>query len=178
MPDWSVDVEEDLSVLLRRLQASARNPKPLMHSGGSVLQRRIRSTFRTKQDPYGRAWPPKVGGGDLMRDTGRLARSWTLNVGNRDASVGTNVCYAPVHQRGATVKATGLAGAGRVSLCGYVTTGADYLAFKIGNRWVRTKSVKIPARPMAPVLEKGFPAKWQQAIERAMIKRWKKEITK
>lgn len=178
MAEWNVEIEEDLSVLLRRLRETSRRPKPLMHAGGSVLQRRIRSTFKTKTDPYGSSWQPNVRGGDLMRDTGRLARSWTLQVDDQHASVGTNVCYAPVHQRETTVTASGPSGAGRQSICGYVTVGAEYLRFKIGNRWARTKQVTIPARPMAPIPGRGFPTEWQRVIERAIVRRWEKETVR
>ena len=71
----------------------------------------------------------------LMRQTGQLARSihGTVNrLGKRvKATLGTNLVYAPTHEYGATIKAK----------------NAPYLKFKIGNQWVSTKQVKIPARP-------------------------------
>ena len=54
----------------------------------------------------------------------------------------------------------------------------SYLSFKIGNQWVRTKHVKIPARPMAPLVERGMPKDWERVIQNSIIRRWKRETMK
>jgi len=65
--------------------------------------------------------------------TGTLRKSITYKMRKNPvmASVGTNLVYAPIHEYGGTIRAK----------------GSGYLRFKMGDKWVTTKSVKIPARP-------------------------------
>jgi phage gpG-like protein len=67
--------------------------------------------------------------------TGRLKSSingTAQMVGNIvTGKVGTNVVYAPIHELGGVIRAK----------------NSPYLRFKIGDRWVSKKEVKIPARP-------------------------------
>lgn len=68
----------------------------------------------------------------LKRKTGTLAKSMTYNVtSDTSVEVGTNVAYAAIHEFGGTI----------------VPVVASALHFKIGDQWVTTKKVKMPARP-------------------------------
>jgi phage gpG-like protein len=61
----------------------------------------VQMGFRTSSDPYGVPWaPPKGRAGQPLRDTGRLAGSFTSKVTSDGFSVGSNVAYAPYHQGG------------------------------------------------------------------------------
>ena len=53
-------------------------------------------------------------------------------VGGNRVEVGTNVEYARFLHEGATIKAK----------------SANYLTFRIGNRWAKKKEVMLPARPI------------------------------
>lgn len=62
-------------------------------------------------------------------DTGTLRRSWTWRVEGDVGVVGTNVPYAAIQNFGGIIKAR----------------NAEYLTFKIKDRWVRVRMVQIPA---------------------------------
>jgi phage gpG-like protein len=58
--------------------------------------------FRKGVDPYGKPWAPlKRRNGKPLRDTGRLANSFTARPTAEGFVVGTNTDYAPHHQWGA-----------------------------------------------------------------------------
>ena len=71
----------------------------------------------------------------LNRQSGRLANSITVSRSiDRNALtffIGTNVKYARIHEFGGIIRAK----------------NAPYLAFKIGEKFIRKKQVVIPARP-------------------------------
>lgn len=112
--------------------------------------------FEAGKDPSGRDWQPTFRGGSVLRDTGRLARSFTRKVTTTGFRIGTNVLYAKTHQFGAVI----------------VPTQAKALRFKNykngqkrQGRWVFAKKVTIPARPMLP--DGGLSPKWQKALSAA-----------
>lgn len=123
--------------------------------------------FRNSTNPYGSRWAPVRRGGKPLRDTGRLQRSLTHRSTRKTAAIGTNVCYAIVHQGGATIKASTNKHA---SLCGYQTKGAGFLRFQIGNAWVTALSVKIPQRAIFPDKALGgLPRTWEDDAAGALI---------
>ena len=66
------------------------------------------------------------------RKTGRLARSIRpRRVAKSAWSVGSDVIYARIHEFGGTI----------------VPKKSRFLVFQVNGRWVRAKSVHIPARP-------------------------------
>lgn len=82
----------------------------------------------------------------LGRVSGRLAGSIGGKVKGSGKSIqgfiSTNVIYAKIHEFGGIIKAV----------------RAPFLVFKIGDRLIRTKSVRIPPRPyMGPALEWARP---------------------
>ena len=84
--------------------------------------------------------------GNLKVGTGHLRRSIRSNVkvsgSNVIGSVESNVIYAEIHEIGGIIRAR----------------NAKYLHFKVDNRWVKVKQVKIPARPyLRPAIEDNLP---------------------
>lgn len=164
MPDLVV-TKDELGPMLASLRRRVGNMTPVMHILGNLIANQVKTGFRTGRDPYGKAWRPlRLRRGQPLRDTGRLMRSITYNVPSpTTVEIGTNVCYAVVHQTGAKVTAHGIAG--KRSLCGYITTGAPMLAFKVGGRSFFAKSVTIPARKILPDGE--LPVAWRKSIVEA-----------
>lgn len=109
----------------------------------------IADGFRAERDPYGHKWKKNLRGGKVLSDRGTLRSSWNVSRATRSGfAVASGVFYAAVHQGGKVIKAK----------------NGPYLLFKIGKRWVRKKSVKIPQRMMIPTVARGIPTKWAQAF--------------
>ncbi len=74
--------------------------------------------------------------GNLKVRTGHYRRSIRSGINpTANGAIGylvANVVYASIHETGGTI----------------IPKTKKYLRFKIGNRWVTTKKVKIPARPL------------------------------
>ena len=71
-------------------------------------------------------------------------------------AVGTNLIYARIHEQGGTI----------------TPKKSAYLVFQVGGRWVKTKSVYIPARPyMEPALREStgyVEGQFRQAAEQLL----------
>ncbi|MDO9745914.1 phage virion morphogenesis protein [Glaesserella parasuis] len=67
----------------------------------------------------------------LLGDSGDLRSSITAESNNDKSIVGSNKTYAAIHQFGGVI----------------TPKKGKYLVFKIGDRWVMTDKVEIPARP-------------------------------
>jgi len=129
---------------------------------GDDLVNLTQQHFNDGEDPYGVAWPaPVFRSGQPLRDTGRLMNSITHLADDQGVDVGTNVCYASVHQRGMTI--TAKPGQPGQNACGR-RKGAPYLVFKdSAGRTIRAKSVTIPPRPFLPD-ERGLPDSWRETV--------------
>jgi len=128
---WSLEVDiSDINALVDQI-ANPKAQAGMLDSIGATLLADAQGNFRSQSDPDGNPWAPTIRGGNILRDTGRLRNSLTYEVQGDRVTVGTNVLYAPVHQFGATITAK----------------RAPFLVFQVGGRWVRKKSVTIPARP-------------------------------
>lgn len=115
---------------LRRLGGDPANYLPAV---GGVVKESTRMRFITGQGPDGRPWAPVIRGGSPLRDTGtHLMNSVNFQVQGNSVTVGVPYAWASVHQFGKTIHAK----------------NAPFLMFKIGNAWVRKRTVTIPARPM------------------------------
>ena len=127
---------------------------------GESVTENTRLAFVDGASPYGERWAPlKLRSGQPLRDTGRLANSITWDAEDI-LRVGTNVCYASVHQFGATIKARpGDAGS---NSCG-PRKGASFLHFN----GIFAKQVTIPARPFLPD-SRGLPEEWREDAEDAV----------
>lgn len=118
------------------LAERGRTLTPMLDSIGQGLEASTRERFaETSQAPDGTPWTPSLAsvieGRRTLVASGNLSDSITHAVAGNELDVGTNVLYAAVHQRGATIKAKQSGG----------------LRFRIGDQWVTKQQVEIPARP-------------------------------
>lgn len=103
----------------------------------SDLMRQIASTMHTAVDlNFAQGGRPTWMGisyrqGEPLRFSGALQDSIEAHSDNNRAVVGTNKSYAAIHQFGGVI----------------TPKKGKYLVFKIGDRWVMTDKVEIPARP-------------------------------
>lgn len=112
---------------------------------GLSLKDSARERFSNQEDPEGNSWTKsiraKAEGGVTLTDTGILKNSIRYRTKGDGVAVGTDVVYANAHQYGheGTIKAKTSRG----------------LRFKIGNRWINKREVKIniPARPFLGISE-------------------------
>jgi phage gpG-like protein len=160
-------LEEKLKGIL-----DAAQDKELMEGVGRAIRTQVELGFRGAKDPYGVAWAGlKFRAGTPLSNTRRLRNSITYQADEGGVTVGTNVCYAIVHQFGATITATpGVKGG--TGLCGYQRKGKATLAFMTPGGWVNAKQVTIPARPFMPD-QRGLPKAWGLAIRREINARFK-----
>ncbi|WP_019024057.1 MULTISPECIES: phage virion morphogenesis protein [unclassified Thioalkalivibrio] len=157
--------DQTVGLALDRLARMTANPRPALQAINRRLLTLIQDGFRTGTDPWGRQWAPlAVRQGQPLRDTGRLRNSFTGYATASEAVVGTNVCYALVHQFGATIHAQRPSGN---NVCGYTPKGSPFLTFKVPGGYARKKSVEIPRRAMLPISESGqatLPDRWASEV--------------
>jgi phage gpG-like protein len=159
----------ELQDLRKKLQAAAGNgpdglKRKMLAAAAQAALTQIQLGFRTSTAPDGSPWAPlKVRSGMPLRDTGRLANSFSARATESGIEVGTNVedKIVVTHQEGRTI----------------VPVTAKRLRFKvpgaIGARGRRgpssfafAKKVTIPARPMVPS-DGELPPKWRDACDAA-----------
>lgn len=128
--------------LLETLVDRLENPVPALRSIGRAWLTNVQLGFRSSTDPYGRKWKDVLRGGQPLRNTGLLSRSFISRVDDDGLAVGTNKKYAPTHQFGATIHAK----------------NHPFLRFRVGDRWASKQSVTIDARKMLP--DEGLPDDW------------------
>ena len=120
---------------LARAYRQADNPRGLFDNIGMSLVVSTQARFDRGAGPDGSPWPPSLRAiaesGKTLIDSARLMQSITFEATDTGVAVGTNVIYAAVHQFGATIR----------------PVKADKLRFRIGDRYVATDEVTIPARP-------------------------------
>lgn len=115
--------------------AGLGDTSPLMRDIAAAMAAWTDRRFETETAPDGTPWKRSrralEEGGQTLTDSARLRQSIAQRADRASAEVGTNVIYAGVHQAGATIRP--------------VSAGA--LVFKIGDRFVSTQEVTVPARP-------------------------------
>lgn len=84
-----------------------------MKSIGRIIKTGTQRRFREQQGPDGKRWKPSQRvereGGQTLRLTGRLQRSYTFQADHASVEIGTNVVYGAIHHFG------GMAGRGHRS---------------------------------------------------------------
>lgn len=129
--------QEKITQWLNRALSELKDPTPLLHEIGSILEsntkERINTSIGVDDKPWQKSWRARVQGGTTLRDTSRLYNSIKYQViGGKRVVVGTNAFYAPVMHFGGTIK----------------PKNGKYLTFKTPTGgWVRVKSVTIKPRP-------------------------------
>jgi phage virion morphogenesis protein len=100
---------ELVSGMLRRLEEGLSDLTPVMREIGEELLANWQLRWREEKDPYAEPWKPlkastlaRRRGKDaqILRDTGRLQNSFTVEADKDKVTIGTNVFYAPFHQFG------------------------------------------------------------------------------
>lgn len=120
---------ENVVEVLRKLNKGIKRRKPLMRAIAGTMESAVLQNFESGGRP---PWQGlKYRQGTPLVDTENLMASIDSTHDNDNAMVGTNVVYAAIHQFGGVIK----------------PKEGKYLTFKIGDKWVKTKEVNIPARP-------------------------------
>lgn len=125
-----------LEAVIRALEFRGEHTFDLFDAIGLYLESSTDQRFETETGPDGRRWDPSIRaefeGGKTLTDSARLRQS-IAHVATRDrVEIGTNVIYAGVHQKGATIAGRG-----------------GPLTFRLpgGLGFVSPFEVTIPARP-------------------------------
>lgn len=127
----SRDLERGLSQLLQNVQ----NRKPIMAGVADELLSMTEDNFEN-ESWGGDKWKETHRGGKKLQLSGQLAAILTTQASNDFARIGSNKVYAAIHHLGGEIHAK----------------NAAYLMIPIGNdRFMRKKSVNIPARPYLPI---------------------------
>lgn len=161
--------------------ASEKERTAIAKQLGEASIAQIRLGFRQSRDPYGTPWAPNQWrGGKVLRDTGRLANSYTYqDPSPKGFSVGTNVIYARIHNYGGWIKPV-KAKALRipVPVQGPVPRGVKTGRGGIATEFIFRKRVFIPERIQVPRKRWGLGAIWQKAFNAAANAALKKLLLK
>lgn len=152
------DFERSLGALISRLE----HREPLMREMAAAMGDAVEENFASEGRPAWARWKSnaywaKRRGGKILQKSGRLAGSITQLSDNDEATVGTNVAYARIHQEGGTINIPAR------SQKSYYRQSKDG---SVGNRFVRkSKSnftqwhsmgsykISMPARPFLHLTE-------------------------
>jgi phage gpG-like protein len=122
----------------------------------------VQAEFRESRDPYGSAWAAlKYRSGQPLRDTGRLASSFSSRAGSNTIEVGTNVAYAAPHQDGASIKPRA-----RKTIDGAVESMRKKMAAKPAGMIIIPQRRMLPDGDIGPI--------WQAAFDDVVEVAWKK----
>lgn len=121
-----------------KLAGAMGDTTPVMAAIGTGIVSSTHRRFVSQTDPDGDAWAalnPEYArtkrNTRILTESGRLRDSINARPGRDEVRVGTNTIYAAAHQFGATIK----------------PKTASHLAFRLGDRLIKAKSVTLPARP-------------------------------
>lgn len=122
-----------LDEALLKIDGLADAPRAeLMEGIGRLVQEQTRRRIEEeKTAPDGSAWRPNLAGTPLLYASGALSRSIDYAASEESVQVGTGLVYARPHQDGAVIE----------------PKNAPALAFRLGNRLIFSKRVRLPARP-------------------------------
>jgi len=138
---FSIRLEGDTRRFMNTLKSySALDKKKINEALGEAMRTSTLTRFKLSKSPSGKRWATSIRaqqeGGKTLIKTAVLRNSIQAESDASGFAVGTNVKYAATHQygdKGRTIMAS----------------RAKALKFKIGDRWVSKKKVRItiPARP-------------------------------
>lgn len=132
--------------------------RPLMNSISKKMRKTVYDRFRNSTAPDGSQWAGITHRtGKPLWITGKLARSLKREYSKDRAIITTNDIRARLHNYGGIIKAK----------------NKPYLHFKIGNKWIKVKQVKIKARPFI-----GFNQQMEDNYIKEIEQHYKKEILK
>lgn len=154
MPTTSIRLEGDIRRLRKRLnQLENVDLKGVSLALAESLRTSTKERFKTEKDPEGKPWPKSIRasqtGGQTLTDSARLKNSIKSEANASGFAIGTNLVYARTHQFGEKGRL--------VTIRARTPKG---LVFKIGDRWIRKKmvrvNIKIPARPYLGISEEDM----------------------
>ncbi|QGM80668.1 phage virion morphogenesis protein [Otariodibacter oris] len=129
MLEIKINNADKIIATLEQLRDKAIHRGPLMRDIAGTMQTAVVNNFEAGGRP---AWlGVKHRKGTPLNDTGNLKNSIQQSYDDDSAVVGTNEPYARIHQFGGVIK----------------PKKGKYLVFRIGDKWVMTDKVVIPARP-------------------------------
>ncbi len=138
--------DENIDAGLTRLFEAADTITPALKNIGEHEATVTRRRFLNEEDPQGKAWAPlnplyrktKKGSGILKGESRSLSQIvWQL-VDDNAVEVGSNEIYARIHNEGGVIRAR----------------NAPALAFSMGGKTIKVKSVTIPKRQFLGLSEK------------------------
>jgi phage gpG-like protein len=130
--------QDQISPSLAALSEPSLRQRVLKGMGTVVMSNAQRAFDEPSLRPT--PWAKRKGGTNpLMIKSGDLRQGIHMQVQGESVVVGSPAKYAAIHQLGGTITAK----------------GGGLLRFKIGDRWISKKSVKIPARPFFPFDARG-----------------------
>lgn len=104
----------------------------LLEGMARMIQEQTRRRIGSeKRGPDGKNWLPNRAGTSTLYRSGALSRSIDYSATGEAAIIGSGLVYAGIHQTGGTIK----------------PKNAKRLVFRMGNKTIFAKQVKIPARP-------------------------------
>ncbi|MCO5082650.1 MAG: phage virion morphogenesis protein [Rhizobiaceae bacterium] len=130
----SIEVTQTgLPEALLKIEGMADAPKgELMEGIARLVQEQTRRRIEVeKTSPAGEPWKKNWKGSSTLYESGALSRSIDYAATETTAEIGTGIVYGRIHQLGGTIK----------------PKSAKALAFMMGNRFVMTRQVTMPARP-------------------------------
>lgn len=166
MAGASIEIRDELSPALASVVQTAENPAEIMGDVAAYLLLATQERFERETDPDGQKWMPlaartaaaRIGRGrqrrgtdHILRDRTRLYQSLTTMHDGANATVGTNVVYAAIHQFGGVIRQSAreqklslkkIRGKKGMRFVRAGTKGAQERLASIGER-----SITIPARP-------------------------------
>ena len=105
--------DSEVRSALTKLSSKVDNMQPALNEIGHHIESKVVFNFDDETDPYGKPWKSlskvtqarrREGKGSLgnkiLQDSGVLKGSITNNASNFAVEIGTNVEYAPTHQKG------------------------------------------------------------------------------
>ncbi len=132
---------DDVAVInaLAHVIAMAGDTRAVTANIGEHIRATTIDRIKKQQSPDGKAFVPlhplyaqtKKGPGILRGQSGDLAQIVYQLASDSEVEIGSNAIYAAIHQFGGTIK----------------PKSAAALAFSMGGKTFKLKSVKIPARP-------------------------------
>ena len=105
--DLKVDLRAYNAGLLKLIRSTKQRHDLMTALAGTMLDA-VEENFQQEGRPkwlgWSRAYAKKREGGKILQKTGRLAASIRAAITNDDATVGTNVRYARIHNEGGEIK--------------------------------------------------------------------------
>ncbi|EQA07874.1 phage virion morphogenesis protein [Glaesserella parasuis] len=129
MLELKINNSDKILAILSEMAKVTRHREPLMRDIAGTMRKAVLDNFEAGGRP---SWAGiHHRSGIPLNDSGNLKGSIQQVSDNDKAIVGTNEAYAAIHQFGGVI----------------TPKKGKYLVFKIGDRWVMTDKVEIPARP-------------------------------